>query len=71
MNGFLELQAKFITDFIEDQRYLYIIDGLKTTSWSLLWLSSFGLVLGAVVAIIRTTYSQLKRKNEKVLVDFC
>lgn len=28
---FSELQTKFVNDFIVDQRYMYIVDGLKTT----------------------------------------
>lgn len=62
---FSELQAKFIEDFIVDQRYLYIFDGLKTTLLVTFMALIIGLVLGAVVAIIRTTYSQLKEEKRK------
>ena len=67
---FADIQAKFILDFVEKQRYIYIIDGLKVTLEVTFLALIMGLVLGAFVAIIRTSHDQLKEEQTKGLGGF-
>lgn len=67
---FSDIQAKFILDFVEKQRYIYIIDGLKVTLEVTFLALIMGLVLGAFVAIIRTSHDQLKEEQTKGLGGF-
>lgn len=62
---FSELQEKFVEDFIVDQRYLYIVDGLKTTLLVTFMALILGLILGALVAVIRTSYSQMREESRR------
>ena len=67
---FSDIEAKFILDFVEKQRYIYIIDGLKVTLEVTFLALIMGLVLGAFVAIIRTSHDQLKEEQTKGLGGF-
>ena len=62
---FSGIKAKFILDFIADQRWKYITDGLKVTLEVTFLALILGLVLGAVIAVIRTTHDQLKEDQSK------
>ncbi len=57
------LVEKFILDFVEKERWRYITDGLlmtlKVTAVALL----MGLVIGILVAIVRTSHDQIGKKN--------
>lgn len=64
---FAELQSKFVLDFIEDQRYMYIIDGLKTTLIVTFLALILGLIIGALVAVVRTSYSSMREENKRGL----
>jgi ABC-type amino acid transport system permease subunit len=64
---FSDLKAKFILDFIEKQRYIYIVDGLKITFEVTLLSLFFGMLIGAVIAVIRTTHDQTREENKKGL----
>ena len=66
---FSGIKAKFILDFIADQRWKYITDGLKVTLEVTFLALILGLVLGAVIAVIRTTHDQLKEDGtiQKIL----
>ena len=57
-------------DFVEKQRYIYIIDGLKVTLEVTFLALIMGLVLGALVAIIRTSHDQLKEEQTKGVGGF-
>lgn len=61
---FAETQQKFINDFIVDERWRFITDGLKTTIIVTLLALIVGLILGAVIAIIRTAHDQLRDENK-------
>ncbi len=67
---FTEIKAKFILDFIEKERWRYIVDGLKITLEVTFLALIFGLILGAVVAIIRTSHDQLKGEQAKSVRGF-
>lgn len=64
---------KFIIDFqrnfIQDNRWKYITDGLKTTLIVTFFALILGVALGFIVAIIRSTYD--KTKKLKILNFFC
>ncbi|MBQ8107510.1 MAG: amino acid ABC transporter permease [Ruminococcus sp.] len=51
--GFAE---SFRQNFIEDDRWRYLADGLKTTLFITIFAVLIGMVLGFIVAIIRSTY---------------
>ncbi|MBS6721754.1 MAG: amino acid ABC transporter permease [Clostridiales bacterium] len=67
---FSDLQTKFVTDFIEDDRYLYIVDGLKTTLIVTFMALIVGLILGALVAVVRTSYSQMREESKRGVGGF-
>lgn len=60
-----EFKRKFVQNFIEDDRYKYLLDGLKVTLQIAIFAVIIGIVLGVIVAIIRASYDQMdkKRKN--------
>ena len=67
---FSGIKAKFILDFIAEQRWKYITDGLKVTLEVTFLALILGLVLGAVIAVIRTTHDQLKEDQSKGFGSF-
>ena len=64
---FTDIHAKFVLDFIEGQRWMYIVDGLKITILVTLSALVLGLILGALVAVIRTTHDQLRDESKRGL----
>ena len=50
--------ASFQNNFIDDQRYLYLVQGLGTTLLITFFASLLGIILGFLVAIIRSTYDK-------------
>ena len=60
---FSEIHAKFIFDFVEKQRWMYIVDGLKITLLVTVLALILGLAIGALIAVIRTTHDQLREEN--------
>ena len=63
MEWYQELTDKFVRDFIEEQRWHYIADGLKITLTVTLGALLIGLVIGIVIAIIRTAHDQLGEEH--------
>lgn len=59
-NWFQELVEDFKFIFIEDNRWMFITDGLKTTLLVTFLALVLGLIIGMVVAVVRTSYDQLK-----------
>lgn len=57
----MSLKEKFIFNFIEDDRWKYIADGLTVTLKVTFFAVLLGIALGIVIAIIRSTYD--KNKN--------
>ena len=55
MDAFKE---KFIQNFIQDNRYQYLLNGLRTTLTITLFAVLLGIALGFLVAIIRSTYDK-------------
>ena len=55
---FVDFGADFHHAFIEDDRWLYLVDGLKTTLIVTFFALILGTVIGFVVAMIRTTHDK-------------
>lgn len=55
MNDFI---ASFQNNFIDDNRYMYLVQGLGTTLLITLFSALIGIALGFLVAIIRSTYDK-------------
>lgn len=51
-------QLKFYTNFIKDDRYLYLVQGLGNTLLITLFAVIIGVILGFLVAIVRATYEK-------------
>ena len=60
-----DFKAKFILNFIEDNRWLYITEGLGTTFIVTIFAILLGTALGFLVAVIRSTAD----KNDKNPAD--
>ena len=59
MGQFIEsFQNNFYKNFIKDDRWMYITDGLKVTLQVTFFAVLIGIVLGFIVAIIRSTYDR-------------
>ncbi len=58
MSFFENLADKFHQAFIQDDRYLYLVDGLLVTLQVTFFALILGLVLGFLVAIIRATHDK-------------
>lgn len=63
------LQERFYTNFIEDNRWHYIADGLKVTLLVTFCAVIIGVVLGFLLAIVRSTYD--KTGKMKILNAIC
>lgn len=59
---FAKMQQSFINDFIVDDRWRYIVSGLRVTILVTILSLLIGLVLGIVVAMIRSTHDQTNPK---------
>lgn len=64
-----EFKLKFYTNFIKDDRYMYLVTGLGNTLAITFLAVMLGIVLGFLVAIIRSTYD--KTGKAKVLNMIC
>lgn len=64
-----ELQGKFVNNFITDNRWEYIADGLATTLQVTFFAVIIGIALGFLIAIVRSTYD--KTGKLKVLNAVC
>lgn len=64
-----ELKKEFILNFIEDNRWKYIVDGLKITLIVTIFAVLIGVFLGFLIAIVRTTHD--KTGKLKILNAIC
>ena len=64
-----ELKSSFISNFIDDNRWRYITDGLKITLLVTVFAELIGVVLGFLIAIVRTTHD--KTGKLKILNAIC
>lgn len=63
------LQDRFYLNFIKDSRWMYIVDGLKVTLLVTFFAVLIGIVLGFLVAAVRSTYD--KTGKLKILNILC
>ena len=63
------LQDKFYGNFIEKNRWEYILDGLGVTLQVTFFAVIIGIVIGFLIAIIRSTYDKTGRL--KILNAIC
>lgn len=54
----MSFQDRFYLNFIKDDRWLYLLDGLKVTLQITLFATLLGIVIGFLVAIIRSTHDR-------------
>ena len=64
-----ELKSSFISNFIDDNRWRYITDGLKITLLVTVFAVLIGVVLGFLIAIVRTTHDNTGKL--KILNAIC
>jgi len=57
---FADLKAEFILNFITDNRWRYLTDGLKVTLIVTFFAVLLGIAIGIVIAIIRSTHDKNK-----------
>lgn len=57
---FNEIKEKFILNFIDDNRWQYLLEGLGVTLEVTFFALILGVVIGSVVSIIRSTYDKNK-----------
>lgn len=60
---FRDFQDSFYQSFIKDDRYLYLVKGLGITISVAILALMIGIVLGTIVAVIRTSHDQDRRKK--------
>ncbi len=58
---FEDFKATFQLNFIDDDRYMYLVNGLKNTLIITVFAALLGIALGIIVASVRTTFD----KNEE------
>ncbi len=54
----VKLQKDFVTAFIEDNRWKYLVEGIQNTIILTFFALILGVVLGVVIAAVRTTYDK-------------
>ncbi len=54
----MSFQDRFYLNFIKDDRWLYLLDGLKVTLQITLFATLLGIVIGFLVAIVRSTHDR-------------
>lgn len=64
-----ELQSNFVLNFVEDNRYMYLLKGLGNTLQITLYAGIVGVILGFLVAMVRSTHD--KTGKFKLLDPLC
>ena len=55
----------FYLNFVSENRWKYLTDGLKTTLIITLFACLMGIVLGFIVGMIRSTYEKTHKRNPR------
>ncbi len=55
---FSDIKSKFILNFVSENRWKYLTDGLKVTLIVTFFAVLLGIVIGALIAIVRSTYDK-------------
>ena len=64
-----DIKQDFYLNFIKDDRYMWLVDGLKTTLIITFFAAILGIILGFIVAIIRSAHD--KSGHFKILNAVC
>ena len=59
------VKEDFYLNFIKDDRYLWLLDGLKTTLIITVFAVIVGLIIGFLVAIIRSAHDKSGKRSER------
>ncbi|MBQ8857971.1 MAG: amino acid ABC transporter permease [Lachnospiraceae bacterium] len=62
MDFFTNFSDRFYTNFIKEDRWMYITEGLKVTLTVTLFSVLIGIALGFIIALIRATYDRTGKK---------
>ena len=65
MEFFTQLKNDFILNFVDDNRWKWLLDGLKNTLYITFFSLLLGLAIGIVIAIIRSTFDKNKESYKK------
>ena len=69
---FSDIKSKFILNFVSENRWKYLADGLKVTLIVTFFAVLLGIVIGALIAIVRSTsdknYSVMRKGFKKTLL---
>ena len=57
---FEKLKADFILNFVQGNRWRYLVNGLGTTLLITLLACLLGIAIGVVIAMVRSTYDKTK-----------
>ena len=63
MNLWNDFVDKFILDFVEKERWRYIVNGLGITLQVTFFALLIGLAIGTLIAVVRTSHEQIGKKN--------
>ncbi len=55
---FADLKAEFILNFVEDERWRYLLEGLGNTLLITLFAVLLGTIIGVIIAIVRSTWDK-------------
>ena len=70
----MSLKEQFILNFIKDNRWKYLVNGLQNTLIITLFALLIGVVIGIIIAMIRSTYDKtaedIKKKNIVAYIFF-
>ncbi len=70
----MSLKEQFILNFVDDNRWKYLVNGLKNTLIITLFALLIGVVIGIIIAMIRSTYDktahEVKKKNVVAYIFF-
>ncbi len=59
----MSLKEQFILNFVKDDRYRYMLDGLWFTLQLTLFACLLGIVLGVTIALVRTSHDSVRPRN--------
>ena len=66
------VKAQFVLNFIDDNRWMLLVDGLKTTLTVTFFALLIGIVIGVVIAAVRSTYdtnySRMHNRMAKIIL---
>ena len=64
---FEDLKATFVLNFVQANRWKYLLDGLGRTLTITLLAGLLGIVIGVIIAMIRSTYDKTAANSRKTL----